>query len=313
MNRNRILVLALGLFGWAGTAQAAAEFDKVGTVGGQFLKIGIGARAAAMGSAFVSVADDATALYWNPAGIARIDKSVISINHCAWLANTNLTQAGYIFHVGFMPGTIGISARSLYMDSQEVTTVFRPDGEGQSFSAGDMAIGVSYARSLTDKFSTGITASYVQSTLATYKSSAMVFDFGTLYNTGYRSLKVGMAIQNIGSDMTFIDQTVKMPTVFQVGLSMNLYESGNNLLMMCGDFSHPPDNAERASWGMEYGFKEFFFLRGGYQFKYDLERFSAGAGFKLATSLNSEARLDYAYTDMSELPAVHRISIDFRF
>jgi hypothetical protein len=317
VKRNRILMAVLGV-AWLnllslGTVQAAKEFEKVGTIGGQFLKIGVGARAVSMGSAFVSVADDATAIHWNPAGIARIQKGVLSINHTAWLANTSLSQAAYIFHVGFLPGTIGVSARALYMDSDKVRTVFRPDGEGRSFDAGDVAVGVTYARSLTDKFSTGISANFIQSTLATYSSTATVFDFGTLYNTGYRSLKIGMAIQNIGSDMTFIEDKVKMPTIFRVGMSMNLYESGEHLLLTAGDFSHPPDNAERASWGFEYGYKEFFFMRGGYHFKYDLERYSAGLGFKIATSLNSEARLDYAYTDMMEFPAVHRVSADFRF
>jgi hypothetical protein len=176
-----------------------------------------------------------------------------------------------------------------------------------------MAIGVTYGRSLTDKFSAGISATYLQSSLASYSASAAVFDFGTLYNTGYRSLRIGMAIQNIGSDMTFIDDPVKMPTIFRVGMSMNLYESGSQMFLMCGEFSHPPDNKERASWGMEYGFKEFFFLRSGYQFNYDLERTSFGLGFKLATAVNSEARVDYAYTDMGVMPAVHRISVDFRF
>ncbi len=298
---------------WPATGFAAKEFAKVGTIGGQFLKIGVGARAIGMGGAFVSVADDATAIYWNPAGIARIQKSVISINHTAWLANINLTQASYVFHFGFIPGTLGVNARSLYMSEQPVRDAFHPEGTGESFDAGDVAVGLTYARSLTDKFSAGLSINYVQSSLATYSASATVFDFGTLYNTGYRSLKIGMAIQNIGSDMTFIDTSVKMPTVFRVGMSMNLYESGSHLFLMSGDFSHPPDNNERASWGMEYGFKEFFFLRGGYNYHYDLERYSAGLGFKLATSLNSEARIDYAYTDMRDLPGVHRISADFRF
>jgi hypothetical protein len=305
-----VMVLGLAL---PGMAHAAKEFEKVGTIGGQFLKIGIGARAVAMGSSFVSVADDATAIYWNPAGVARIQKSVISVNHTSWLADINFTQAAYIFHFGFLPGSIGISARSLYLDAQPITTVFRPDGEGTQYDAGDMAVGLTYARSLTDKFSAGISANFVQETLATYKASAMVFDFGTLYNTGYRSLRIGMAIQNIGSDMTFQTTSVKMPTVFRVGMSMNLYESADHMLLTSGDFSHPPDNRERASWGVEYGFKEFFFMRGGYQYKYDLESYSAGLGFKVATSLNSEARFDYAYTNMRDLPAVHRISADFRF
>lgn len=312
MKRILILVATLGLI-CPGMAHGARQFAKVGTIGGQVLKIGIGARAVAMGSSFVSVADDATAVYWNPAGIARIQKGVLSINHTEWLAGISYTQAAYLFHTRFLPGTIGVSARSLYMDSQPIRTVFRPEGEGRSFDAGDLAVGLTYGRSLTDKFSAGIGASYLQSSLATYSASAVVFDFGTLYNTGYRSLRIGMSIQNIGSNMTFIDDDVKMPTVFRVGMSMNLYESGNHLVLMAGDFSHPPDNNERASWGMEYGFKEFFFVRSGYQFNYDLERFSAGLGFKLAAALNSEARVDYAYTDMGSMSPVHRISVDFRF
>jgi hypothetical protein len=312
VKRIGILVVVLGL-SWPGWAQAAREFAKVGTIGGQFLKIGVGARAAAMGSAFVSVADDATAVYWNPAGVARIQKGVLSINHTAWLADISFSQATYLFHTRLLPGTIGLNARSLYMDAQAVRTVFRPEGEGRSFDAGDMALGLTYARSLTDKFSAGISANYVQSTLATYTGSAVVFDFGTLYSTGYRSLKIGMSIQNIGSDMKFIEDQVKMPTVFRVGMSMNLYESANHMLLMAGDFSHPPDNNERASWGSEYGFKEFFYARAGYHFNYDLERMTAGLGFKLATSLNSEARVDYAFTDMSAMPGVHRVSVDFRF
>lgn len=308
-----ILVMLAAMSVATPPAQAAREFAKVGTVGGQFLKLGVGARAVGMGSAFVAVADDASAIYWNPAGVARLQDTMISINHTAWLADISFTQAAYVFGVGFLPGRFAINTRSLYMDSQQVRTVFRPEGEGRSFDAGDVAVGVTYARSFTDKFSAGLSMNYIQSSLATYSGNAYTFDFGTLYDTGYRSLKIGMAIQNIGSEMKFIEDSVKMPTVFRVGMSMKLYESGDNLVVTAGEFSHPPDNNERASWGMEYGFKEFFFARGGYQFKYDLETYSAGVGFKVATSLNSEARLDYAYTDMGTLPGVHRLSVDFRF
>ncbi len=308
------LALGLALAMAPSVSQAAAEFEKVGTIGGQFLKLGVGARAQAMGGAFVSIADDASAIFWNPAGIARINKSVVNINHANWLADISFTQAAYVFDVGFLPGKVAVNARSLYMDSQPVRTVFRPEGNGESFDAGDIAFGVTYGRSFTDKFSAGISANFVQSTLATYEDQATTFDFGTLYDTGYRSLRIGMSIQNIGSDMQFIEDTVKMPTVFRVGMSMNLYESDAHLLTMAGEFSHPPDNNERASWGTEYGFKEFFFARGGYQFRYDLEGFSAGLGFKVATGFNSEARVDYAYTDMSEInTGIHRFSIDFRF
>lgn len=311
--KRTIVALALVLGLVPGASQAAQEFEKVGTIGAQFLKIGVGARAQAMGGAFVSVADDASSVYWNPAGIARISRSVVNVNHSAWHADINFTQAAYVFEVGFIPGKLALSARSLYMDSQPERTVFRPNGTGRSFDNGDLAVGLTYGRSFTDKFSAGITANFIQSTLASHTSDAYAFDFGTLYDTGYRSLRIGMSIQNIGSDMKFIEQTIKLPTVFRVGMSMNLYESDSHLVITAGEFSHPPDNAERASWGVEYGFKEFFYSRGGYQFRYDLESYSLGLGFKVATGFNSEARIDYAYTDMTDLSGIHRISADFRF
>ncbi|MBM3287640.1 MAG: UPF0164 family protein, partial [Candidatus Eisenbacteria bacterium] len=125
-----LLILALAI---PGLVHAGEEFEKVGTVGGQFLKLGVGARATAMGSAFVSVANDPSAVYWNPAGVARIQKNSVALNHTAWLADISFTQAVYVFHVGFLPGTFAANARALYMDSQPIRTVYRPDGEGKSF------------------------------------------------------------------------------------------------------------------------------------------------------------------------------------
>jgi hypothetical protein len=296
-----------------GVAFGAREFEKVGTIGGQFLKIPLGARPVAMGSAFVSLADDANAVFWNPAGIARLDRTVVSIHHAQLPADIALTAASYVFHIGFLPGALAVSARSLYMPAMPEVTVYRPDGTGKSFDAGDVAFGITYGRSLTDKFSAGVTFNYIQSTLATYTGSAYTFDFGTLYDTGYQSLRIGMAIQNIGSDMTFIEDTVKMPAVFRVGISMNLYESENYRILSSAEFSHPPDNNERANWGAELGYKDFFYFRMGYNFKYDAEGLAMGLGVKVPTSLNSEGTINYAFVDQGDLGGVHRISVDFRF
>jgi len=310
---RRIMALILGVLIVPAAAFGAEEFEKVGTIGGQFLKIPLGARPVAMGSAFVSLADDANAVFWNPAGIARISRTVASVHHAQLPADVSLTAASYVFHVGFMPGALAVSARSLYMPEEAVRTVYHPDGTGESFDAGDLAFGLSYGRSLTDKFSAGITVNYVQSTLATYSSSATTFDFGTLYDTGYQSLRIGMAIQNIGSDMQFIEETVKMPAVFKVGMSMRLYEGANYRVMSSAEFSHPPDNSERANWGMEVGYKDFFHFRGGYNFKNDTEGLALGMGVKVPASLNSEGTVNYAFVDGSDLGGIHRFSVDFRF
>ena len=310
---KRAMLVAILALAVPNLAFAAREFEKVGTIGEQFLKIGVGARASAMGGAFASVADDASAVYWNPAGVARITRSVIAINHADWVTDISFSEVGYVFDPRYVPGMMAVHVRSLYMPEQAVRTVTRPEGTGEKFDCGDIAAGITYARSLTDKFSAGITFNYIDSSLADQHSSAYAFDFGTLYDTGFQSLRIGMAIQNIGSEMQFIDDTVKLPTIFRVGMSLSVYENAQFRVLSAADFSHPPDNNERANIGTEVGYKDFLYLRGGYGFGFDAEGLSAGLGFKVPTSLNSEATVDYAFSDMSYLGGVHRISVDFRF
>lgn len=299
----------------AGEASAAEFFEKVGTYDGQFLKIPIGARATAMGGAFVAVADDASAVYWNPAGIARLQGNIVSVHHVNWVADANMTQGTYVFSLGFLPGMLAFNARSLYVDDMEVTTVFKPNGTGEYFDAGYSSFGLTYARSLTDKFSVGVTASLVHAGLDDLTSNAFAVDVGTLYDTGYRSLKIGMEIQNMGSELSYIDsaQSAKIPILFRVGGSINLYQALDHQVMMTTEFSHPPDNNERLNWGGEYVFKEFFFVRGGYNFGYDVETFSGGLGVKFPTSLATETRFDYSYTDLSDLAGAHRFSLELGF
>src|SRR5688572_23067726 len=112
-------------------------FEKVGTFGGQFLKIGVGARGAGMGGAYVAMADDATSVFWNAAGIARLDpdKSQLSLNHATWPADLSFEQVGYVFHMKRIPGAFAVHARALTMSPMEVTTAFQPYGTGQTFDA----------------------------------------------------------------------------------------------------------------------------------------------------------------------------------
>ncbi len=298
-----------------GKAEAAKFFEKVGTYDGQFLKIPIGARATGMGAAFVAVADDASAVYWNPAGVARLQGNIISVNHINWPADVNLTQGAYVFSLGFLPGMLAFHARSLYVGSMARTTVYKPDGDGTYFDAGYTAFGVTYARSLTDKFSVGVSANLVHAGLDNLSANALSFDVGTLYDTGFRSLKIGMEIQNMGSELSYIDKSKasKLPILFRVGASMNMLQSLDHKILTTAEFSHPPDNNERLNAGLEYGFKDFFFLRGGYNFGYDAESFSAGVGVNFPTSLSSETRFDYSYTDMADLSGAHRFSLEIGF
>jgi hypothetical protein len=313
-------IAALGLAGLLvpGLAGAADIFEKVGTFDGQFLKIGVGARAAAMGGTFVGVADDATSLFWNAAGIARIDpdRSELSLNHATWPAELSFDQIGYVFHVKRIPGAFGVHARALTMDPMVETTAFQPDpqiGTGNTFDAGMMTAGLTYARSFTDKFSAGVTVNLVHEGLADLSQQTFAFDIGTLYDVGALGMKIGMAISNIGSQIRFIDREARIPAIFRVGTSMALVQRADQTLLGAFEFSHPPDNAERLNAGFEYGFRKYVFLRGGYNINYDTDGIAGGAGFRFPVSRAGEADLDYAYTDMKELGGVHRFSLKFMF
>ena len=293
----------------------AAIFEKVGTFGGQFLKIGVGARGAGMGGAFVAMADDATAVFWNAAGIARIDqdKSQLTLNHANWPAELSFDQVGYVFHMKKIPGAFAVHARALTMQPMEETTAFQPLGTGRTFDAGMLAAGLTYARSFTDKFSAGVTANMIHTGLADLSQQTFSMDIGTLYDVGAAGMKIGMVIQNIGSQEKFIEREARIPSIFRVGTSATLMQGAEQKLVGSFEFSHPPDNSERVNVGAEYSFHKYLFLRGGYAFNYDSEGIAGGVGFHFPVSLAGMADLDYSYTDMLDLGASHRFSMRFEF
>jgi hypothetical protein len=310
-------IAAAGLAGalLPGLAWSANIFEKVGTFDGQFLKIGVGARGEGMGGAFVAVADDATALFWNAAGIARIDadKSQLSLSHANWPAELSFDQVGYVFHMKKIPGAFGVQLRALSMQPMDETTAYEPYGTGKTFDAGMMAFGVTYARSFTDKFSAGFTGNLVHEGLADLSQQTMAFDVGTLYDVGTAGMKIGMAISNIGSEIQFIDRSARIPAVFRVGTSATLLSSADQKLTGSFEFSHPPDNSERMNFGGEYAFRKYLFVRGGYNYRYDSQGLAGGVGFHFPVSVAGMADVDYAYTDMKALGGVHRFSLMFIF
>ncbi len=312
---KRLIALA-GLVALLIPGLAQAEiFEKVGTFGGQFLKIGVGARGAGMGGAFVAMADDATAVFWNAAGIARIDadKSQLSLNHANWPAELSYDQVGYVFHMKKIPGAFAVHARSLSMQPMEVTTAFQPLGTGETFDAGMLAAGVTYARSFTDKFSAGLTMNMIHTGLADLSQQTFSVDLGTLYDVGAAGMRIGMAIQNIGSQEKFIEREARIPSIFRVGTSATLMSGADQKLVGSFEFSHPPDNSERVNVGAEYSFHKYLFLRGGYAFNYDTEGLAGGVGFHFPVSIAGMADMDYSYTDMLDLGASHRFSMRFQF
>jgi hypothetical protein len=319
--RNRLAAVLAVLFAAHGVAQGAEIFAKVGTIGAQFLKVGVGGRGVAMGESFVAIADDASALYWNPAGIAQLEgKSQILLSHATWPADIGHEFAGYVFQYGGIPGVIGVSLNVLQMDPMIRTTEYHPDGinvagsqDLEQFDAGDMAIGLSYAQFLTDKFAFGGTMKWVHQGLEDEFAEGLNFDFGTLYNTGFRTVTIGMTIQSIGPTMKFIDQEFSPPTTFKLGVAMDAYRSEQHALLTSAEFNHPSDNAERANLGLEYAYSPIervsLALRGGYMANRDVQDYTLGFGVYFPTSASATANVNYAFSNLNELGASHLIGV----
>lgn len=320
--KNRLcLALFAMTFLSASDASAAEIFRKVGTAGAQFLKIGAGARAIGMGEAFVAVADDASTIWWNPAGVARITsngESHLTLNHSTWPADISHDFFGYAFTYHGLPGAYAFSSTVLQMDPIPIRTEYSPQGTGENFDAGSFNLSATWAKNLIDRFSFGVSAKYVHLGLEDENADGFVVDFGTLYFTDYKTIRIGMAIQNLGPSISFIDESFPMPTMFKVGSAMEMYASDDHNVLLAVQFDHPADNAERASVGTEYTLKTFepnvsLQLRTGYRFNRDEERGTAGFGVEFPTGSASRMRIDYAWSQMNFFDDTHKFSVELRF
>lgn len=312
-----------------------------GTTAAQFLKVEAGAKSIAMGGAFVSQANDASALYWNPAGIAKLHSSAAIFTHSYWLAETSYDFAGVVIKINDQH-SFGLSYTTLSMPDMPVRTELYPEGTGELFSASDYALGLSYGLNLTEQFSIGFTAKYIGQSIWHMKASAMAFDVGVLYETGVKGLQLGMSVSNIGSKMkyegkdNFVNYTFNpdehgnsdkifadlkmdewdLPLIFRVGTSMKVLNTEVHSFVVSVDANHPNDYGEYVNVGCEYGLYDRFFLRGGYKslFKKESEEgLTAGVGLVYYLTSTIPLKVDYAFAHFGRLKPVHRFAIELNF
>ncbi len=316
---------------------ASAELSKVGASGAQFLKIGVGSKYQAMGEASVAVANDIYAAYWNPAGLVEIDNAAVGFTNVNWILDIDLNyvaMAKYFEDVG----VFGVSATVLSMDDQEITTFEHQDGTGNFYSASSYAVGVSFARQLTNKFAFGTTVKYVGEKIYKENSQGFAFDFGTLLYTGFRSLRLGMSISNLGPELKFSGPDLSvgydaqdgeganhavgaelkttpydLPMTFRVGMAYDVDMGPKSVLTLAGELKHPSDNVRQGSLGAEWCFSEQFFLRSGYKFNYDEEGLALGGGLSTRISNSTALVVDYAWQDFGRLESTQRFSVGFVF
>ncbi len=317
-----------------------SSVHRVGTTAAQFLKIGAGARPIGMGGAYSALATDILAIYWNPAGLSRVTGNGEAIfNHANWLAETDYDFAAFSINVPTV-GSFGFHIISFQTPEQPVRTYEHPEGTGQQWHASMIALGLTFARNLTDRFSIGFTGKYVQETIFNVTARGAAFDIGILYRTPIKSLTLGAAVFNFGSPMKldgrdlffnedplpqqgpvdavpakFRTESYDMPLNLRFGLAWQAIRNDNIQVVAAVDGNQPNDNTEHINSGIEVGFQNVIFLRAGYKalFLENSEQgFTFGAGLKYDV-VGTNLKFDFGWADYGRLENVKFISLSIKY
>ncbi|MFC2061776.1 PorV/PorQ family protein [Elusimicrobiota bacterium] len=304
-----IFLIIFTAFGFSVALAAGA-----GRTGAEFLLINPGARAAAMGNAFVAVADNIEAVFWNPAGLASMKMKEVSATHAKWLDDIAYESLGYGHHIpGY--GTLGVSALYLHMGEMEGRS--RTGQETGDFNAYDMSVSLSFGRAVLGNLSVGTNVKYIRQNIEDESASGIAVDLGGLYEVKGTRLMLGGALQNIGPKMKFVKEKYSLPLTLNFGVG---YRFG--LAVLALDIKRQLiEEHTSVSIGTEYCPVEFFALRGGYLVNLlgegigntktkgsGISDLGAGLGLKL-----SGLQFDYAFVPFADLGNTHRISFAGKF
>jgi hypothetical protein len=272
------------------------------------LELPIGPRAVGMGSAYVSVADDATAMYWNPAGLARLgggERNVeVLFQHNEWLADFRQEYVA----VGTQLGRHGVggSFSGFYIgdldgrDSDATPTL--------TFGAYDVVVTGSYAYAMTERMSLGGSGKYIVSNIEDITHFAFAGDLGAQVEVA-PDLRVGGAVTNLGKGLTFIQVQDELPTAVQIGGSYIVPRRfADGSLLVALDVRKTRGDDAHALIGTEFDYKNLAQVQLGYRTGFDNDGINFGAG-----ALVSGWQLNYAVVPFdSGLGTTHRFSIAFR-
>jgi len=294
-------------------------------------------RAAALSSAMTAAEGGASMLFANPAGMAWMEgASDVALSQTGWIADINYNHGA----VAFRPargrfGVIGLTLTSVdYGELQETIRADNDDGylDIGTFSPTAYAVGLGYARAVTDRFSVGGQVKYASEhladaiveadgagsyTRATAEEGTLAYDFGVHYKTGFESLTFAVAARNFAPDVTFAEESFQTPLTLQIGISMDVLDLTSldpsmHSLVLSADAANPRDFSEQVKIGGEYQFMNTLALRAGYTYPTDEEGVSLGAGIQQSLS-GVGFGADYSYTDFGVFSGVHRVAVRFSF
>ncbi len=336
--------LMLGTLAVASSTGGLAQ-SRVGTTAAPFLTLGAGAKGQSLGHAYTTLAVGADAIFWNSAGAARNyqgrNNGSAFFTHHEWLADINYNAAAVVVPA-IGSGVVGLSLASVDYGDMDVRTVARPNGTGETFSASDLSIGLTYAQPLTHQFYFGGTVKYIRQSIRDMSASGAAFDLGFVLETTYLTgLTLAASIQNFGGKLQmsgvngqiFVDidesnsgnnpnvpasinlDNWDMPLSFKFGMSLPVVTTSRMQLLVMGDANQSNDNNLNSDVGAQLHFGNGTFnldLRAGYK---DLfldnvdSHLTFGAGIDVRIG-GPRFGFDYAYTPFELLGKTQMV--DFR-
>ena len=290
----------------AGLMTFVANLFAAGTSAASFLKLGAGARAEAMGGAFSAVANDVTAVYWNPAGLAQLETAEL-----AAMQNTHFVDTQYQFLAGAKPMGQNVMGISFYrLDYGTIDSYTATDVKNGSFDAGSMAASVSLGRKLNDRMMAGVSVKLIEESIESEKASTFAADLGVLYKMD--RFNFSGVIQNAGPGLKMVKDSAPLPLTIRVGASTKFM---NEKMLGSVEISKPNDAAASLRGGVEYKLASMFALRGGYAMapgqSTDLGGL-VGLNAGLGVTFN-RFNMDYTISPFGDLGLSHRISFGYKF
>lgn len=279
---------------------AYAASDQVGTSGAAFLKMGQSVRAASLGGSFVALADDPSAIFYNPAGLQLSGYSRFSFTQTNWLINSSYSTICYSRPLG-LNDSWGFAISTVSFGGMQETTTTARAGTGRFFTPGSVLGVISWARNTPWAY-LGVNAKFMQQNIDTYQESGLGFDLGILTRTPLENIRLGASLLNLGwSGEKALPQTL----VLGVNCETNLGAT------FTGDWRAPRDADPTFHFGVEYRAIPFLALRGGVNTR---QVAGAGGNYSLGLGFNFMSfNLDYAYVPYAELGEAHRAGVTMKF
>lgn len=346
MSHLKRVIFILLILGFSGIETFGGGQNRAGTSGAPELRIPVGARYLAMVGSQIAAVTGLEAIYWNPAGVDLSPNSANALfSYRSYIADMSMNFAAVSGRFGDF-GTVGLSFRSLNIGEINVTTMADPDGTGQVINPSYFILGLTYSKTLTDRISIGASFNMINESIDRADATGLSFDFGVQYKDLFEvpGFAVGVVVKNLGAKIkydgnglytqaesttgdrgsTFLKfdaASAELPSEIGIGLSYQRYFDEENSITLSGTFQNNNYTYDDYKIGLEYTFKDIFYLRGGYLYSPQstddtpniFQNYALGVGLNLKQFSDLDLSVDYAFVPVKYFDSNHIVAISFGF